>query len=400
MNWKKISIILLVIVVIVSVIFFWTTKKQNSTSMTYKIEQPEQPKSNESVLSTVMTYSLYVLLIINIIFLPYLIRELAENNILLTFAREGEAKPIMGSGDSGFQKFLFQYRGHYLDKEWNVIEESGDNNNKTKNKFLSLINFFGLSGVKYLGIPFMQTLHTYTFRWNSLRQTADSTTQDNGGIYFTPHDEQLQHILLQQDIYYARVEGAEDNKMVPLNLDATIKVKIVNPYKALFRVQEWLEMVWGLVIPALRRYASTQDWEILVKNRAEKGSEYYEMLKSEGTIRDIKDNYGVDIMEFQFIRISPAGERAIMYEEAATKEYIATQEAKRIQILAAAEKNRIKTVYGQIEEHAELGQLIRRLEALEKAAEGQSNTILSFPDLAAISTQIADTVKKTMAHGG
>ncbi len=336
-----------------------------------------------------ISVGIFVMALVNIACLPFFIREMARRNLIWTLVEEGTAKAIMGAGDSGFQKFVYQYTGWRLNEKWDVVSET-----KTREKFRDKIRrWLGLTGVRLLGIPGLHSVHRYRFRWNSLKQAPDETTTDAGGIYFTPHDEELDYIILQEDVYYARVESAEDVNMVPLDFDITLRIQVINPYKALFVAQEWLEMTWGIVLPAIRRFVATQKWEVLSKRMAEKEKKFEEEILGT-SFQEMRDNFGVDIKELKIIRIRPAGKRAVMYEEAATKQYEAEQEAKRIKTLAAAEKARIKEVYGQIQEFEELGQLIRRLEALEKAAAGAGNTIISAPELSNIAKAVEDISKK------
>jgi len=328
--------------------------------------------------------------IANIICLPFAIRLLAEKNIIFTIVKEGTAVAIMGSGDSGFQRFIFCFRGKTLDSTtWDVLDTTITSDDTWQQK---LIKFFGLSGVRYLGIPGMQSIHRYKFRWNSLLQSDQEGAQNAGGIYFKSHDEWLQYILLQDDVYYARVESAEDEEMVPLNLDITLRVRITNPYKALFVAQEWLEMTWAIVLPSLRRFISTKSWQELSGNLDQHEKDYTTSIQ--GDLHWLKINYGVRVEKFHVIRVQPGGSRATMYEEAATKAFEATAEAKRIRILAEAERDRIEKTYGKMEEYGDLGQTIRRLEALEKAAQGDSNTIIAAPELIALAGSVMEAGRK------
>lgn len=394
---KRIFTYVTIAIVIIIAFFVYTgsnDKEYDKIAEQQKFSQgPVEQDQDEisKIIKTALTVIIAILVLVNLLCLPYLIKTMAKNNFFLTLVSEGSAKAVMGSGNSGFQRFIMQYKGHRFNENWDVVD-GGYIEKKTG--WTKILSFFGLIGVRYLGIPGMQTIHSYTFRWNSLKQAQDDTTQNNGGIYFTPHREVLDYILLQEDIYYARVEGAEDNSMVPLNLDVTLKIKIVNSYKALFKVQEWLEMVWGLIIPSLRRYASQQSWENLVKELTNKSNEFFESLSHDKTTENIENDYGVEIVEFCFVRIAPSGKRAEMYEEAATKEYIANKEAKRIIIKAEAEQKRIGLEYGKILEYKELGELVRKLEALEKVANGSGNTIISAPELSALSSELTKILSK------
>lgn len=339
-----------------------------------------------NVLTISLTGILTLILLTVLFFLGIaLVRELALKDIVFTLVKEGTAKAIMGVGGSGFQKMIMQFSGKKINSE-GTIEGNGPEDPWLKKKL-------GLSGIRILGLPFLHTIHEYKFRWNSLKQAADKETTDAGGIYFKAHDDFLKYIILQNDVYYAGVKGAEDENMIPLDLDLTLEIVIVNPYKALFVAQEWLEMTWGIILPAIRRYVSENKWKDLAGKTEQKETDFMSSMKK--VIDDLEINYGIRLVKFRMLRIKPGGTRATMYEEAATTEYETRQKAKGILILAKAEQSRINKVYGEIKSHGELGAIIRKLEALEKSADGKGNTIISAPELSNISAALGTLIGKT-----
>lgn len=359
---------------------------------------------NLKEIKTMVYLAIILLIFVNLILLPLILKELASRDLFFTFVKEGSAKAIMGAGGSGFQRFILQYKGYRLNnpndqntydfskEEWEVIEPPTSDSTSPTPKPNPYITFFGLTGVRWLGLPSLHTIHEYSFKWNSLEQSSEGekTKDAGGGIYFIPYSKKIKHILLQEDVYYARVEAAEDDDFVPLDFDFTIRVKVKNPYKALFGPQEWLEMTWSKVIPLLREFISQNKWDDLAK-RETAIMEKFNPLVAEEKISLLAD-CGIDVKEFKFLRIAPSGERGKVYEEAATQEFVAIQEAKRIKILAEAEKDRIHKVYGEIKDFNELGKMIRRLEALENAAKGASNTIISAPELAGLASTLQNIV--------
>ena len=330
-----------------------------------------------TILTLILLSTLFILAVA-------LIRELALKDIFFTLVKEGTAKAIMGVGGSGFQRMIMQFSGKRINANGN-IDNKGKKDPWLKKKL-------GLSGIKILGIPFLHTIHTYDFRWNSLKQAADKKTTDKGGIYFKPHDEPLKYIILQSDVYYARVEGAEDEKMVPLDVDLTLELQIKNPYKALFVAQEWLEMTWGIILPAVRRYISENEWQILAGKTKEKEEDFKNSMGS--VIKKLEKDFGIVLVEFRMLRIKPGGARATMYEEAATAEYKADQEAKAVLIAAKVEKKRIRTVFGEVEKYKELGLAIYQLEALVNSSKGPGNMIISAPELSNMSAALGALMTK------
>lgn len=332
--------------------------------------------------------AIIILIPINLFCLPYLIREMAKRDFIFTTVNEGTAKAVMGAGGSGFQRFIFHFKGHRLNDPnkndfdpnkpaWEVIPEDAP-----AHKIDKLIKFFGLSGVSILGFPGMQTVHKYKFRWNSLKQSPDQNTQESGGIYYTPHDEELNYVILQSDAYYARIESAEDKDMVPLDFDIILRGRVTNPYKALFVAQEWLEMTWSIYLSEFRRFIAQKKWQKLSQKAEAAESKYAEHIQNEVAL--LSNSFGTTIDEFRILRIRPGGKRAEMYEEAATKQFEAEREAKKIITLAKAKAGEIEKVYGKIQEFGELGELIYRLESAVKASQGSGTFILSIPELAGL----------------
>ncbi|PIR13719.1 hypothetical protein COV49_01265 [Candidatus Falkowbacteria bacterium CG11_big_fil_rev_8_21_14_0_20_39_10] len=351
-----------------------------------------QMKQEKKEKGSYMWAIILLLLLINLICTPFCIKELASRDWFFTIVNEGSAKAIMGGG--GFQRFVWQYKNQLLnvpgaswhnDKiaDWEVIQ--------AKDKKPSwLITFWGLTGIRWLGLPGLQNIYSYTFKWNSLAQDsrADGVIDAGGGIYFKPHTEVINYILLQPDVYYVKLEEAEDAKMVPLNIDFTMRIRIVNPYKALFRAQEWLEITVSEIIPLMRRLTPQDEWENLTKNKGSLVGSFLQM--SSQAIQDLTDDYGVEIETngVKILRIAPGGKLAEEYEKAATEEFKADQEAKKIGVLATAEEGRIQKVYGKIQSFGPLGEMVRHVEALETVSKGSSNTIVSAPELVGLGRAI------------
>lgn len=348
--------------------------------------------------------------------LIYLIRELAERDLFFTLVREGRAKLVMGAGGKGFERVIFTFRNYWMKvpgkhdysdgklSNWDIVHISDERLNvpfsnwlyknleNVQYKFSRLI---GLYGVHWLGIPGLHTTYKYTFRWNSLVQSKlnDKIVETDGGIYFHPHEERIDYILLQPDIYYARIEGAEDKNMVPLSLDTTFRIRAFNPQKALMEVQDWLEMIWGLYLPEVRVYVANRQWDILNKHRHQEAVKLQKEKRE--LVEYIFDHYGVRVEEFMFLRVGPYGKLKEEYEKAATSPYMAAKAAKVVAINAKAEKGRIAEVYGEIQRQGETGELIRRLEAVENAAKGQGNFVITAPELTEVTKSILKKGEQT-----
>ncbi|MBN2197794.1 hypothetical protein JW698_01185 [Candidatus Wolfebacteria bacterium] len=307
-----------------------------------------------------------------------LVYFLAKNNIIWTLAQEGRVKAIMQF--NRFRKLVMSYEDHVLDPEtWDIKENVSS---KLKKKFFSRL------GLKLVGVPFIHSVYTYPFRWTSFEQG------ENNGVLIQKtisHDELLDYILVQDDVYYSFIREAETRDMVPVDLDLLLTIRIVNPYKALFRVQNWLEATQNQLKPVLRSYISDNSFSELIIRKEGLGREAENLLTTRDLGSYLERHYGVRIKKVGIVRIDPSGERGKIYQEAASKQWEAEKESEKIRTLADVEVERIGKVYGKIEEFPD-GLSIKMMETIQAGSEKQGNWIIPF--------SVQDLFKGLMNKGG
>jgi len=298
--------------------------------------------------------------------------SLAKRNLFWTIVQEGTAKAVLRFGK--FEHLEVAYKGYELDEDQNVVKE-GASNGKSHQR----------SGLRWIGIPWIYSVHSYGFRWVAFEQGE----QDGKLVQKTiPHEEKgLDYIILQDDVYYSFLRDAETKDKVPVDVDLLLTIRVVNPYRAMFRVQNWLEATQNQFKPALRGFIATTDFDELISRKEGLAREIEELLQlgsgegegtAERTIGEyLERHYGVRVKKVGLVRIDPAGERGEIYQEAASKQWEAEKEKDRIEMLADAEVQRLERVYGTIARHGQTGEHVRTLEALERAGQG-GNTII-FP---------------------
>ncbi len=289
-----------------------------------------------------------------------------SQNRWFTFVKEGTAK-IVVRGDK-FEKALIQWEGYTLSEEikkdgkgkiiqdkWDIIkgEEKGH----------------PLGGFRYYGFWPFKDMYAYDFEWTGVKE--------NGEIIHHPK-ETLDYILLKDDVYWAKVEQAEDKELLPLEVEIILTIRIINPYKALFNVQNWLEIVINRIKPWVRDAVTHDTYENLIKQPDRIGEEMYGKLKDAGLLEnEFIARYGVDVRKIEVKEINPPKE----YRDVTLRKYTAEQEKKRIVIEAEAEAERLNTVYGKIQQFEDLGRLVRTLEAVEKSPLAASLTVQAVPGL-------------------
>lgn len=286
---------------------------------------------------------------------------LAPRNLWFTFVEEGTAKIVFRAGK--FKKALIQWEGWTFDEDWNVV--SGRE-----------IHRFG--GLRFYGWWPLDDIYTYEFSWTGIRE--------DGRI--VPHEKELlDYVLLKEDVYWAKVEKAEDKKLLPLDVELVLTIRVVNPYKALFAIEDWLEAAINRVRPSVRNAITADIYERLIKKPEAVGEMIYERLTAPGgLIEEVKERYGVDLRRTQVKDINPPEG----YRDLTLKKFIAEKErdrilveadaeAKRLKRVAEGESHRIEIEYGKVKEFEDLGRLIRTLEALEESPAQGAKWIISLP---------------------
>ncbi|MCK5044246.1 hypothetical protein KAR26_00765 [Candidatus Parcubacteria bacterium] len=275
---------------------------------------------------------------------------LAPRNYFFTFVKEGSAKAIMRAGK--FEKILIQWEGRGL-------TENGDVSWFEEDKSF-LRRLFG--GLWYYGFWPLHDVYIYKFDWTGIKENGEPN----------PHQgKTLDYILVKEDVYRVEIKDAEDKDLLHLLVEVVMPIRIVNPRKALFDVENWLEAVIALVAPAVRDAITQDTYKNHIRNPESLGEKIFSLLKKQ--IKRFEKDYGVKILDIGIKNIDPPEE----YREASIKEYLAEQEKKRIKILAEAQKQkliteaegerrRIEKVYGQTDKMGYIGQLKAILESMEK----------------------------------
>jgi len=333
---------------------------------------------------------LYIIGIITIIIGPIvLVYFLAKNNIFFTIVKEGRAKAILKFG--AFQRMIMCYQGYGFNEEWDICQRVTQGNEPNLRGVLGAVKnsndeiigncqlrkeLIRIGGLMWIGIPLIHSVHKYEFRWTSFEQAEEGGKLIDKKV---PHaGEKIDYILVQDDIYYTFLGDADTKELIPVDMELLLTIRIINPYKALFRVQNWLEAVQNQTKPALRGFAADKNYADLIGKKEEIEREADTFLAESGIHRYTERNYGARLKRVGMVSINLCGERGKAYLEASTKQYEADREKERIETIANAEVERINKVYSEITSHGSEGLFIRANEAIEEAGRGPSNLVI-FP---------------------
>ena len=283
---------------------------------------------------------------------------LAPTNRWFTFVKEGTTK-IVVRGDK-FERALIQWEGRTFqyqqigEDKWTVIEEKEP--------------WHPFGGLRFYGVWPIWDIYIYKFKWSGVTE--------NGEVIHHP-SEILDYVLLKDDVYWCKIEKCEDKNLLPLDLELLLTVAMVNPYKALFKIQNWLETVINRMKPFTRGYITQKEFEMLITEREVLGEGLMKKFKEVGLLDEFENWYGVRVKKVEVKEINPPEG----YREKTIAPYLAELEKKATVIKAKAEGMRIKTIFQQIQKFGDLGKLVRTLEAVERSPLAASLTVQAIPGL-------------------
>jgi len=344
---------------------------------------------------------------------------LAPANRFFTFVKEGTAK-IVVRGDK-FERVLIQWEGYTFDNEWNVVPAgvwldrdgqpldpeilrdtrieverfgrgrfarfigerriTGEDGTEEVREvvvaegFLYQEPWHPFGGLRLYGLWPIHDIYVYSFQWTGVAE--------DGSIVRHPR-ETLDYILLRDDVYYARIEECEDKNLLPLDIELVLTIRVINPYRALFNVQNWLETVINRTRPAVRDAITSREYSEWITQIEQLGDEIFSRLETRELAREFTDRYGIELRRIQVKNIEPPAE----YREKTLAPYLADLDRRAIVIRADAEKTRIGVEYGAVRDMGDLGQLIRTLEALEESPAQGAKWVVPLPGMAEILSKV------------
>lgn len=239
---------------------------------------------------------------------------LAPKNIFFTIVQEATAKVVVRAGQ--FRRCLLQFEGLTLDPDWNIVPGR-------ETHILGGLRLYTLLWP-------LERIYTYKFRWTGL--------DVSGKIQYHP-PEVIDYVLVKEDVYWGEVLDAEDSDRLPIDIDFLVRIRVVNPHKALFRIQNWLETVLNRIRPLIRAYVASLPYEELLTRRTEAGGDVWRALEETGRIAEFRNDYGIEIPTggIDFAEIEPRED----YRATTLIEWQAKEARRGIEVAAQAERSRI-----------------------------------------------------------
>lgn len=320
------------------------------------------------------------------------LRGLARQNLFFTLVNEGEAKAIVVNQQ--FDHFVMAYKGHEFRRnipndiaadtpdptdDWDILTHPrrGILHWTMANPLRWLVTLpvrlmvSMFRGLHWVGIPPFAAVYTHNFAWTSFTEVP----QADGTLLRTPVPVQragadaLDYILIQGDQYYTKVKEAECKDNIPLDVEFIHYGETVNPYKSLFKIEQWLEATNNMLAARMRDFVGSQTYVDLretavdstgapsavdSKNAQSEIDEYFK-----DTVAMIEEKYGFRISKIKIINIGPGSELAGEFIRASTRIYTAEQaaqakvatakgDAEAITLVAEAEAKRAAGVYASV----------------------------------------------------
>ncbi|GMX58883.1 MAG: hypothetical protein MCSN_5370 [Candidatus Microsyncoccus archaeolyticus] len=239
----------------------------------------------------------------------------APNDVFGTFPEEGYATVIVRG--LGFRKLFLKKKGFGFNNNWDVVP----------------IEYATVRPREFLGMflflwPF-ERLYVYKQKWVKYTEKEKPVEKE----------EVLRGALLKTYVYFIGLSGAEDLINMPIDIGMAVEMVIVNPYKALFQMQNWYRGISNFIQGEIRNEVRKQNYSELIA-KGERSLDYILIEKLETLVSLVKDQYGVEISKIKIVQISPADKELV---KASTRMAVAEFEKKAIKVEAEAQSYKRST---------------------------------------------------------
>ncbi len=345
----------------------------------------------------------FVLLVAAVGYFPFFLKWLAGENILFTTVREGTMKTIVRG--KGFERFIMTFAGYHLNDpteswykqdqpKWEVLYHGNTEKDEKYDNRSALLKHLGLY---WVGWPWANSVYVYAFEWN------ETYTDGEGKEKVLPRAEATDFIYVADFTYAIVTDDAETKDRLPTKELTLVTVAIRNAYRALFSGEDWMRRVTSAINRHVRNFVGGKDLQELIQTSpSTDGTEFSkpiieltERLPDDLPVGDpnakppfgLHGRYGVEIRTADLQTVELSGSAKEKHQEAATKVYVARQEAEATRLKGQAEADVTKMKGDQeaaalaarlaiIKEHAENGMTLAGYDAIQESSKGPGNTII------------------------
>jgi len=302
-------------------------------------------------MDALLSGSYYALITISMLAIPLftalLVWGLAKLNMFWTIMQEAQAKAVVVNGK--FSHLLMSYHGHVFKGEtdeelkewtdkWDVIPVKNASDIEEGPKW---------GGLRWVGFwPFVHT-YEYRFTWTSIEQRSNETEAGATEMVAVTSEKKIDYVLLQWDLYGLLIKTVETKEILPVDILLLMPAQVVNPYKALFRVQHWLEQSENMISDRVRGFVGTLEFKELIQRALSDEEEKHKIDDEElkGVLKDILNDFGVKIPYVGIRRVDPGSSEAKEFIKASGAVFVADQRAEAARKEGAGLRDRAKAYY-------------------------------------------------------
>lgn len=319
-------------------------------------------------------------LLVLLVVVGLVIYGLASFNIFFTLVEPGTAK--VTTLNKAYFRTIFNFKGYGITPEGEIRRVEELEKARRSHKTAGWFRRF-LGGLYFIGPPPFFELYRYTLRWGVLwRNVADlekeiersnvSGTVATGNIF--QRSEVVEEFYLKATPYALLLTDVEDVNKIKTSIVFVIMASVRNPSKAAFRVNNWWTAVSDNLLAQIRPWVGQFRWEDIksIEEDLLKRSDFRNVKR---LVKLMTEEWGIQVMSLRIDDVVLPTD----IEEAATRKYVAEQEADAtrvkaageadaIRTVAAAEQERITTVFAAATAHGDDGVAMKIAEDLSRGA--------------------------------
>jgi hypothetical protein len=379
------------------------------------------------ILAGVAAMTIIALYVTYGLWLPYLLSQLADRDLFVTRVEEGTGKWIVKNRQAWrfiTSKLSTDPNPVFDDDDsWNLEKVLKDKTNRKLTNaegeepgWVHWLDSRLPGGMRWVGWPFIYKIYSYNFRWEYLREAEPLSTENSligkrklaNGKWVASFAKRINYIYLRDSVYYFELIGTETKGSTDPNdtsvgiacdIYANATMRVINPYRTVFLVHDWLSSMLELIRPSLRSWIARLTFPEVVRKYEAAEREHDIFLRQPSMPSDaaatgtgieppkpigeyIEVTYGVRVKRIAFDDVIPPESFAVSVtlRTEAEQNKIRTitnaqAEAQRQEIVAQGEAARIKIVTKALKAGGDVALALRTLEAYE-ALGAQGNTIV------------------------
>lgn len=335
------------------------------------------------MINTILYSVLYGAVIASIVLIIFLliisaIWLTAFTGKFFTFVREGEGMAIIKGGV--YHKSIIAFDKHHLKYKERLQADEVVEGELYREGFLGFLE--KELGIYWVGFWPIFSIYEYEFRWKEW-------SSDEDGYKLESRNPTTTFFFVKTFRYASFLQAAEAKGNIPVDVKFSLFVRIIYPQIALFRAEDWFLQLDDYVLRRAKIYVGEREFNEL---RTEAGTDneghaefslcMTELNKStSGKNSGVIKRLGVEIISAQMVEVDVTGteEEKRKNLAATTERYRKEQEGAGIIALGNARAKAIEAEGKAIEELGEIGKMLRRQQAIEKAGEG-GNTVVFTSD--------------------